>query len=123
MLLDYLHLLIQRSNATTFADMLQKHPSLHPDAVIPNLASDPPPSVPVTFDEIVRAIQLFNSLNCGCAGGPDGLRPQHLKDMVSLSAHSGGTTLVEALQSIISLILSALNKHRSQTGLFFLALL
>ena len=77
-------------NATTFADLQQKHPSLHPEAVIPTLASDPLPSVPVTSDEI----------------GPDGLRPQHLKDMISPSAHSGGTALVEALHSIISLILS-----------------
>eukprot|EP00731_Ephydatia_muelleri_P031243 Em0022g757a len=49
------------------------------------LTNDPQPSVPVTSDEIVRAIQSFP---CGSAGGTDGLRPQHLKDMVSLSAHS-----------------------------------
>ena len=115
-------------NATTFADLLRKHPSLHPEAVIPTLASDPQPSMPVTSDEIVRAIQSFP---CGSAGGPDGLRPQHLKDMVSLSAHSGGTALVEALRSIISLILSGqtplsiiyMDKHRSRSGLFSLALL
>ena len=59
--------------------------------------------MPVTSDEIIRAIQSFP---CGSAGGPDGLRPQHLKDMISPSAHSGGTALVEALRSTISLILS-----------------
>ena len=63
--------------------------------------SDP---LPVTSDEIVRAIQSFP---CGSAGGPDGLRPHRIKDMNSPSAHSGGTALVEALCSIISLILSS----------------
>ena len=56
-----------------FADLQKKHPSLHPEAVIPTLANDPT----VTSDAIVRAIQSFP---CGSAGGPDGLRPQHLKD-------------------------------------------
>ena len=90
-------------NATSFADLLQNIQVCTLKLCFQTLASDPPPSVPVTSDEIVRAIQSFP---CGSAGGPDGLRPQHLKVMVSLSTHSGGTILVEALQSMISLILS-----------------
>ncbi|KAL5468951.1 hypothetical protein EMCRGX_G030112 [Ephydatia muelleri] len=92
-----------QDNATTFNDLQQKHPSLHPDAVIPIQTSDSPPNMPVTSNEVVKAIQSFP---CGSAGGPDGLRPQHLKDMISASANSGGEALIEALSSFISLILS-----------------
>ena len=51
---------------------------------------------------------LMNKLihSNGSAGGPDGLRPQYLKDMISASANSGGEALIEALSSFISLILS-----------------
>ena len=49
----------------------------------------------MSVDEIVRAIQSFPS---GSAGGPDGLRPQHLNDMTGPSANT-------ALVSFVKLVL------------------
>lgn len=42
----------------------------------------------------------------GSAGGPDGLHPQHLKDLTGFSAKEGGQSLLKALKSLIMLILS-----------------
>ena len=38
-------------------------------------------------------------------GGPDGLLPQHLKDMTGASAESGGPVLLSALTSLVNIIL------------------
>ncbi|GAU96870.1 LOW QUALITY PROTEIN: hypothetical protein RvY_08244 [Ramazzottius varieornatus] len=62
------------------------HPSESPDSLFP----DPPDqlSLPeeVTVEEILAAVKSFPN---GSAGGVDGLRPQHLKDMLS-GAPNGG---------------------------------
>ena len=42
----------------------------------------------------------------GSAGGPDGSRPQHLKDLIGSSAGVGGSLLLRALTSCINLILA-----------------
>lgn len=39
------------------------------------------------------------------AGGPDGLRPQHLKDLIGPSATVGGPLLLSALTSLVNLML------------------
>lgn len=58
--------------------------------------------IKVSVEEVYRAIRSFP---CGSAGGPDGLRPQHLKDMTSTSAEGGGPLLLEALTAFINLVL------------------
>ena len=64
--------------------------------------------IPIRVFSSILFFFLMNKLihSNGSAGGPDGLRPQHLKDMISASANSGGEALIEALSSFISLILS-----------------
>ena len=52
--------------------------------------------------EVARAIRSFP---CGSAGGPDGLRPQHLKDMIGSEEEGGGPQLLRALTSFTNLIL------------------
>ena len=47
--------------------------------------------VQVSEDEVASAICSFP---WGSAGGPDALRPQHLKDMISKSALGGGQMLL-----------------------------
>ena len=59
-----------------------KHPPAHPDSCFPS----PPEAAsltPVSEKEVISAIRSFP---CASAGGPDGLRPQHLKDLTSESA-------------------------------------
>ena len=51
---------------------------------------------------------LFNS-SCICsvsAGGPDGLRPQHLKDMIGPVANSSSQVFLPALASFAELVLN-----------------
>ena len=52
--------------------------------------------------EVARVIRSFPN---GSAGGPDGFRPQHLKDLTSTSAERGGRELLRALTSFVNLVL------------------
>ena len=91
------------SNATLSA-LQQKHPSPHPNSCIPPLPQDSVAhTVSVSVEEVAKAIRSFPN---GSAGGPDGLRPQHLKDMVGLSTTGGGHALLSALTSFLSLVLA-----------------
>ena len=58
--------------------------------------------IPVSSHEVVRAIRSFPN---GSSGGPDGLRPQHLKDMIGPGSGEGCVALVKALASFVSLII------------------
>ena len=58
--------------------------------------------VQVSEDEVARAIC---SLPCGSAGGPDALRPQHLKDMISKSALGGGQMLLRSVTFFVNCVL------------------
>ena len=56
-----------------------------------------------TSEEGVRkAVKSFPS---GSSGGPDGLRPLHLKDLMSGSAGDGGISLTSSLTALINMIL------------------
>ena len=75
-------------SSETLATLREKHPLPHPDSAIPLVSTeDHPMPVQVSEDEVARAICSFP---CGSAGGPDVLRPQHLKNMISKSALGGG---------------------------------
>ena len=49
----------------------------------------------------MRSIVSFPN---GSAGGPDGLRPQHLKSLISTSAGAGGPVLLRALTDLVNII-------------------
>ena len=88
-------------NEATFEALQEKHPSPHPDSSIPPSAeSSQQCTLIATEEEVIRAIHSFPK---GSAGGPDGLRPQHLKDMLS----DGGSrqALLPALVSFVQLML------------------
>ena len=53
-------------------------------------------------EEVALAIRSFPN---GSAGGPDDLRPQHLKDMIGASAEAGGTALLSALTALTNHII------------------
>ena len=44
----------------------------------------------------------------GSSGGPDGFRPQHLKDLISHSTGDGGQLLLNALVTFVSLVLEGI---------------
>ena len=54
----------------------------------------------VSEEEVSRGISLFRKSS---AGGPDGLGPQHLKDMVSVASNS--QVLLPALTAFVQLVL------------------
>ena len=87
---------------STYTALQQKHPPPHPDTSIPPCPDNLPNPISVSEDDIAQAIRSFPS---GSAGGPDGLRPQHLKDMIA--GHSGvGRTLLSVLASFITMVLA-----------------
>ena len=62
-----------------------KHPSLHPESVFPSPPNlvDFCPLPSISADIIVQAVHSFPR---GSSAGPDGIRPQHLLDLVSPTA-------------------------------------
>ena len=76
-----------------------KHPAPHSDSTIPS-AKDTSQHFPISKEEVAQAICSFPK---NSAGGPDGLRPQHLKDM--LLDDSSRQFLLPTLASFVQLVL------------------
>jgi hypothetical protein len=83
----------------TLDALRQRHPAAPSDRAAP---SDPSllGAAQVTEKDITKAVRSFPA---GSSGGPDGLRPQHLVDMVSCVV--AGPALVTALTSFVNLLL------------------
>jgi hypothetical protein len=78
--------------------LLEKHPQNPPiDAPRPSQSAHTPP---ITSAELVAAIKSFPN---GSASGPDGFRPQHLKEL--LSASEEATNLLSSLAAVGNLML------------------
>ena len=77
----------------------------HPAAVTPLAPPTTPTSVHLTVDvsEVTKAIFSFPP---GSGGGPDGLRPQHLKDLTSKATGTAGTGLLTSLANLVNKIFS-----------------
>ena len=80
----------------TISVLKDKHPPTHPDTKF----QDPPPAgehitdaLSVSEADVVKAIKSFPN---DSAGGPDGLRLQHLKDMISTIAGPEGVNLLSS---------------------------
>jgi len=84
----------------SLAKLQDKHPSASLDPV-----DLPPPSqagcLLVDENEVRRAVLSFPS---GSAGGPDGLRPQHIRDM--LLCREAGSDFLTALTAFVNLVLA-----------------
>ena len=86
-------------NDTTYSILKEKHPDPPPDSVISPLPEDLICAISVSPEEVSKAIRSFPN---GSAGGPDGLRPQHLKDMTDSTLSD---VLLSSLASFLTLIL------------------
>ena len=90
-------------NEETLSALRDKHPSPHPDSTIPSASTvGGRTSIRMSAEEVGRAIRSFPSTS---AAGPDGLRPQHLKDMIGYAAGEGGHLLLKALTEFINFTL------------------
>ena len=65
--------------------------------------------------DVFLAVQSFPS---GSASGPDDLRPQHLKDMLSISSHETHVVLFPALTAFVWLVVEG--SHHQLSILTFL---
>ena len=63
----------------TFAALQKRHPPPRFSSIPPSPCSETQSNA-VVGEEILRAVRSFPKAS---AGGPDGLRPQHLQDMIS----------------------------------------
>jgi hypothetical protein len=87
----------------TISALQQKHPHAHPDStILSQLSIGEDATLQCSEKEVARAIQSFPN---GSAGGPDGLRPQHLKDLIGAAAGNGGRDLLRALTAFVNFIL------------------
>ena len=78
------------------AALRSKHPPPHSDPLHLSALS-------VNEADVMQAIQSFSKSS---AGGPDGLRPQHLQDMVSASWGAGGVLLLQSLTAVTNHVLT-----------------
>ena len=74
---------IADNSEKTFTALQQKHPPPHLDTVICSLPKDLKSDGELSESAVLYAICSFPSLS---ADGPDGLRPQHIRDMTGHTA-------------------------------------
>ena len=89
--------------STEVLDVLRsKHPAETPNAVYPDPPEQSALPVDVTVEEVLAAVQSFPN---GSAGEIDGLRPQHLKDMLNQPIGPARSSLAEALAKLMTLMI------------------
>ena len=94
---------IADNSSATFEELQQKHPHPHPaSSIIPLPETTGLPPITVSEEEIIHAIRSFPN---DSAGGPDGLRPQHLKDMTDPITNGGAQALISALSRFVTVVL------------------
>ena len=92
---------IANDSEATIAALRSKHPDPHPESIFPEAISGS--AMTVSEGDVMQAIRSFPKSS---AGSPDGLRPQHLQDMVGASAGAGGAMLLQSLTAFTSLVLA-----------------
>ena len=92
---------IAKPSNDTYVALRQKHPSPRAESAIPAPPIVHPNSMTVTEAEVLQAVKSFL---CGSAGGRDGLRPQHLKDMLK-GSEGNVSSLLGSLAAFATLVL------------------
>ena len=89
------------ANPENLLQLQSKHPPPQPDR---RLLPDPSATAPIMVDEkdVCKALRSFPA---GSSGGPDGLRPKHLQDLVNCN-ESGGHDLLSSLTAFSNVLLS-----------------
>ena len=80
----------------------ERHPPSHPESAFPPPQAPDAPFV-LPAQSIIKAVFSFPA---GSAGGPDGVRPQHLKDLCTYSLREGSSHFIDSLTSFVNLVLS-----------------
>ena len=83
----------------SLAELQNKHPAA--SALDPELSSTDLPYCSVVEEDVRKAILSFPA---GSSGGPDGLRPQHLKDIIM--AIDAGSDFLAAITGFVNIVLA-----------------
>ena len=84
----------------TLKILKEKHPSAPIGGSLPPAPEDDDAHDPVSSDSVRKAILSFPA---GSAGGPDGLKPGHLKNLIG--AAEAGNRLLESITKLVNFIL------------------
>jgi hypothetical protein len=87
-------------SAETAAKLTEKHPSAPADRRSPPVASSSQ-CLQASDEDVSKALKSFPA---GSSGGPDGLRPQHLLDLVNCNESNG--ELLSSITALVNLLLS-----------------
>ena len=90
---------------SSYEAMKDKHPPPSPTRPLsfPSPPTSPATNLTVSADLVLQAIATFPN---GSSGGIDGLRPQHLKDLLSSSSGDAGRKLLLAITNLCNFMLS-----------------
>ena len=103
-----------KANVDSLKLLQEKHPSPHPQSSFPLPHTQSPPPV-MTITDVIKAVFSFPT---GSASGPDGLRPQHLKDLVTHSLSEGSDSFLVSLTEFINLIIQGKVPQRARPFFF-----
>ena len=95
--------------------LLSKQSTPSPFHSDPTSPKEPTSISPISEEEVTQAIHSFPN---NSADGSEGLRPQHLKDLVSASAERPGKELLSTLTSFVNLVVSGKTPHEAHSTFF-----
>lgn len=102
------------NNEETFAQLQKKHPTPRDDLVFPPAPDNSIKAIQVDQVKVQNGIQSFPA---GSSGGIDGLRPQHMKDLISFSSGEAGQKCLSSITDLCNMLLCG--KLNSETCPFF----
>lgn len=91
------------TDASTLSKLKEKHPPRHPLSDGSTSPDPRPTPQEVSSSQVLSAIRSFPA---GSAGGPDGLRPQHLKDLVAGRSNLSSQIVLESLTRFVNFVLA-----------------
>jgi len=102
---------LARSDEKSLISLKLKHPLRKPASSDALPSPDSDNNTPPLIVQELSIIDAIKSFPAGSSGGIDGLRPQHLKDMISIQNGDAGEKLVTRLTEFSNLCLSGKVPH------------
>ncbi|CAG9135278.1 unnamed protein product [Plutella xylostella] len=92
-------------NQATLDILRQKHPSPGRPLNLPGEPDQSSEFLSVEVEDVSEAIASFKN---GSAGGLDGLRPEHLKELTSFAAGDGGVALLHSICNLVNFMMKGM---------------
>jgi hypothetical protein len=91
------------NNSDTFAHFEEKHPPPSRTLNLPDAPNENVDYLSVSEDKVFKAIMSFPN---GSSAGLDGIRPQHLKDLIGKSSCDAGQRLLSEITRLCNFMFS-----------------